>query len=231
MMFVVGAPFLGLLMGSSSGGFDLKPFAATRPMSDGDMASSVLRNAAVSFGIAAAIWLPGLLVTSIVWQHDEWQAVLQDLQGWEICEGRIIVAVVFTLASWTLLGLGTALAMAGCRFVFWGGLGAGALGLSVIVGLSNGPEIAVEIVLPGLAALCLCGTVAAFRAARRRSLLSGLTQFGCVLGYALLLGFICWFFPEPIGLLPVHLIRFGFCAMPFAPFAAAPLALAWNRHR
>ncbi len=139
MMFVVGAPFLGLLMGSSSGGFDLKPFAATRPMSDGDLASSVLRNAAVSFGIAAAIWLPGLLVTSIVWQHDEWQAVLQDLQGWETCEGMITVAVVLTLASWTLLGLGTALAMAGCRFVLWGGLGAGALGLSVIVGLSNGP--------------------------------------------------------------------------------------------
>ena len=188
MMFVLGAPFLGLLMGSSSGGFDLKPFAATRPMSDGDLASSVLRNAAVSFGIAAAIWLPGLLLTSIVWQPDEWLNVPRDSQGWETCERMISQFVVLTLASWTLLGLGTALAMAGCRFVLWGGLGAGALGLSVVVGLSNGPPIAEEIVVPGLAALCFCGTAAIFRAARRRSLLSGRTQFGCVLGYALLLG-------------------------------------------
>jgi hypothetical protein len=81
------------------------------------------------------------------------------------------------------------------------------------------------------AAACFYATVAAFVAARRRRLLSGRAVFACLAGYVLLLVYLYGASPAVDESVLTHSLRIGFAAAPFAPFAAAPLALSWNRHR
>jgi hypothetical protein len=80
--------------------------------------------------------------------------------------------------------------------------------------------------------LCLLGTVAAFITARRRDLIDARKLF---LGPALwiilcILVGLLWLPRDKPGLSTIVLVM-GLLALPAAPLATAPLALAWNRHR
>jgi hypothetical protein len=115
---------------------------------------------------------------------------------------------------------------------------AGAFAILVMVllmkyGLTEDARRAVWKVICGAAgAAAVAGTAWAFVAARRRSLVDGVTTLaaaamwaaGCTLGVMML----------PMtqeSPLVAYLLGAGFLALAVAPLAAAPLAVAWNRHR
>ena len=88
---------------------------------------------------------------------------------------------------------------------------------------------------PAFAVVCLVGTLAAFLAAYRRRAISSRMIIACCAIYLLLciVSMSAYALTQMDGHLPgyVPFILAGLCAAPFAPLAAAPCALSWNRHR
>ncbi|MCU0963115.1 MAG: hypothetical protein MUF48_23735 [Pirellulaceae bacterium] len=229
-MLLMLSPFIGLFLGHVADRFDLRSFAATRPLSDGAIASAVLRSVAASLGCAATVWLAGILLTSAIW-YPAAAEVLNNFRWGDLPREDLYRAValgVFAmLAPWTLAGLGAALALARSWFVVAGGISVVGLFTCFILVTAANEEVGRAL----FASLCLGATVAAFLAVRRRHLVSTRTVLACLAGYVLLVAF---FHASPDlanPTLAVHFQGAGLCALPFAPLAAAPLALSWNRHR
>ena len=172
-------------------------------------------------------------------QADDWRHV-QHALGWgQLYYARTYVGPLahmllgvgaHLLGTWTVMALGAALAMMRSSFVGVGVLGSVMLLVGLLVSLyQKGPFL---LVLP---VVCLALTLAAFAAAHRRHLMSGRMIVVCSAIYLLL----CIVPLSAVaqmrvgGSLSVYeqFILAGICAAPFAPLAAAPLALSWNRHR
>jgi len=232
-LFVVTLPLLGVYLGSRPHGFDLKSFTATRPLPDSDLAAAILRCAVASVGSAAVIWLVGSLAAMAIWVPEKWQALCSSWKEgfvggfWEIGCGTSLLVLV----CWTFVGLGASLAMCRRWLVCWGGVGLGAFLFSFLYIADRVPRFLAEMLIVVLALACLCCTIAAFIAARRRRLLSGRAVFACLAGYLILLVYLYVACPAVAESALTHALRIGCAAGPFAPFAAAPLALSWNRHR
>jgi hypothetical protein len=234
-VLVFTSPFVGVFLGSTSSRFDLGPFLATRPLSDRALASAVLRSVAASVGSAALVWFLGLLATMFTWAPRFGQESCQELWREALGQPNIFWAVALgqsglvLLIVWTLTSLGAALALTRSWFVPCGALGLlGSLLLLVLAGevMRGVAAVTLALVLP---ALFLIGTVTAFVIVRCRELLSWPALLGCVSGYAVLLC-VVWgtSVVREIGDAQVFI---GLAALPFLPFAAAPLAVSWNRHR
>ena len=230
--FIVTSPLVGVYLGHRSERFDMRPFLATRPLADGDLAAVVLRHAAFAYGAGAIVWLIGAAVTFAVWV---W--VPQPAQPWpawhdaaSLLLPKVCALVGFLALVWTLVSAGAALAMARSWLVPVVGVGAGVVLLIVPFTAKLAPPPAAQVAMIALALGCLVGTVAAFLAAWRRKLVSVRAVIGGLAAYVLLLA--CWLVAlgEGAVALEVLLLIFGLCAVPLAPLAAAPLALAWNRH-
>lgn len=231
-MLILISPLVGVYLGHRSDRFDMEPFLATRPLSDGDMAMVVLRHAAAACGAGALVWLVGVAVTVAVWDpfptgvfptsHDAAPVLLLAA---EMLAG-------FLLLVWTLVALGATVGMARSWFVPAGGLGGGVLLIILINIAGQAWFVAAAIATLLLVAGSVGGTAAAFLAARRRRLISVLTMLGALAAYVVLV-LACFLVSRSEGAVPPEsLLRIiGFCAAPLAPLAAAPLALAWNRHR
>lgn len=233
-LLMIASPLIGVFLGSGPHGFDLKSFAATRPLPDSALAGAVLRCAAASVGSAAVIWVVGSLAAQAIWAPEGWQRLgaawnegfmyVWEKFGWEIS--------LLVLVCWTLVALGASLAMSRRWLVAWSGVGFGGLFLSFVCVADRVPEFLVETLVVLFGAGCWGCTVAAFRSALRRRLLSGRAACACLAGYFVLLACI---YGVSIGTVVesafTHALRIGFGAVPFAPFAAAPLAVSWNRHR
>jgi hypothetical protein len=179
------------------------------------------------------IWLAGSLAALAIWVPDEWQALRSlwnaGLGGFFEKHGR--GGSLLAIACWTLTGLGASLALCRRWFVCWVGLGLGGLLLSfACIAMALLPFLA-EALIVFVAEVCFGGTVLAFLVARRRRLLSVRAVFTCLAGYLILLVYLYGASPPVVESALTHALRIGFGAAPFAPFAAAPLALSWNRHR
>jgi hypothetical protein len=232
-LFLVASPLVGVFLGSRRKGFDLESFTATRPLADRRLAAAVLRNAAASVGSAAVIWLAGSAAAMAVWVPAEWQPLrsLSNVSIAELFEELVWPISLLSLACWTLVGLGASLALCRRWFVCCTGLGLVVLLLSFASIADALPRFVAELLIVLVAAACLGCTVTAFVAARHLGLLSPWAACACLAGYVVLLVYLYGACPavDESGL--THALRIGFAAAPFAPFAAAPLALSWNRHR
>ena len=240
-MCVVLTPFVGLYLGSDAGRFDRRVFSATRPLSDGDMASAVLRNVAAVVGSCSAIWLLGIIVALAVFHPHggEWQQIQHIWANDRFSLVCMVVAPTvdlllrvlwLLLGIWTAVGLCAALALARSWFVCVGGMGF--LGLIVSI-----PWLAKSEVHPlfSLAVVCLLGTLTAYTAAYRLRVISHRTIIRCGALYLLLctVSISAYAMTLPDDRLPVYAqcALAGICAAPFAPLAMASCALSWNRHR
>jgi hypothetical protein len=234
-MLLVLSPLIGIFFGcSSKKSFDLQSFAATRPLSDRELASAVLRNAAASLLSTTFLWLVG----SSLMLPEEWRAICQGGEGsWGQFHHLCKVVPLMLLMSWTGVGLGTALGLARAWLVGCAGVGTGAAFLSFLWAIGSAPRLTAEFLLVLVAWMCWGGTVAAFIVARRWRLVSTPGIVGCLLGYLVVLGYahvvLGYAFPatDAYAHLAMQLAGAGFSVLPLAPFAAAPLALSWNRHR
>jgi hypothetical protein len=226
-MFFVTSPFVGVYLGHRSERFDMKPFLATRPLTDGEQATVVLRHVAAACGAGALIWLIGIVVTATVWGQP-----FPYLPAWREAATLLIKAwllLFFLLALWTLVALGAALGMARSWFVPVGGIGGGVLLMIFVHFAGRGSSLSATVATLLLVAGFVGGTTAAFVAARRRRLISMPTMLSALAAYVVLV-LTCFFISGGMSLAALPRIA-GFCVTPLAPLAAAPLALAWNRHR
>ena len=226
-MLLLTSPIVGVYLGHRSERFEFKPFLATRPLGDGELAMIVLRHSGMVCGVSAIIWLIGVALTvAVMGRPPELLPAPQWVTSYVVLKALLPV-LIFGGMLWTFVGLGAALAMTRGRFVAVGWFGAFALLLIVVCLL----PLAGRAILFIAAAGCLVATVAAFRAGRRRELLSQRHVVGAAVVYALFLACFLLEWSEGIMSLDLFLPMVGFAAAPLAPLAVAPLALAWNRHR
>lgn len=232
-LFLVTSPLVGIYLGSGPNGCDMKAFAATRPLPDSAVAAAILRCAVASVGSAAVIWLVGSLAALAIWALEAWQGLgaVWSHGGVWIWENYGWGASLVVLVCWTCVGLGASLAMSRRSLVAWSGCLFGGLLLCFVYVVGRVPEFLLEGLIVLVAAGCWGCTIAAFRAAHARRLLSSRAVAACLAGYLVLLVYLYAASPAVVECALTHSLRIGFGAAPFAPLATAPLALSWNRHR
>jgi hypothetical protein len=224
---------VGRLDGDFQGDFQISQFLATRPLTNTQLAGTILRTMAKSVFLGWAIWALSLLIVYAVVLAlrvnlgVEFPAPL----GW----WSVPVAL---LGAWTLGGVMVAVALTGRQYVVAGFLVVAAglpIGLLFFAQVALSPR-AQDYLALGLAAFCgvafVVGTIAALVAARRRALVTGpmLSAAAVAWGALCVLAALIWL-PSSVERLAVYICITGILALSVAPLATAPLALAWNRTR
>jgi len=229
--------------------YGVPPITATLPMTTAQLVGAKLKAAALS---ALATWVLLIVVTSLAvvltGNLDEvagwwWQA------GHEYERGKIVAAiltVVVLLFVWTwkqvvdslLLGL------TGRKWVIQGTIMVGFAGFAVLcftgLWIYRHPEthetfLAVLPWLLGLVVLCrLLAAGWVLQRLMRRHLLAPRTAARWLAAWLLLaslsVSILAWSVPAEV--VPLHYVAFAVVfVLPLARLTAAPLALAWNRHR
>jgi hypothetical protein len=231
-MLLFISPLMGVYLGHRSERFDMKPFLATRPLSDGDQAAVVLGHAGLVSVAGTILWLIGVVATEAICAGSPhfsgppptWHHVTSVILYTALVFGGFLVLI------WALVALGVSLAMARSWFVPVGAIGVLAV-LFIVAAAQGAPPLAANAASILLAASVLGGTVAAFVAAWQRRLVSRRTVLGALVAYIVLVA--CFVPALGEGIMTIEALPriIGFCAAPLAPLAAAPLALSWNRHR
>jgi hypothetical protein len=247
------APFLGCFLGragaSAGNPYPLSSFTATRPVSAGTLVAAKLKVAALGTLAAWAL----VLVAASVWARaagiDErlpawWSHLVQEHGAWKVGAALLLILVGLFLITWKLLVDSLFLGLAGRPWIFRGALMAYGLGptlaLTQAVRWMDRAEFGDSVwdALTGWAAGAVLLKLLAAAA-----VLAALVRQGLVGARPLAKGLACWLLLAgglfvlartvvPAGSVPTSLIACGVVlALPLARLAAAPLALAWNRHR
>jgi hypothetical protein len=247
----LGVPFFaGLIFGKCGRKSKIDPFKATLPVSNSRLSAMILRAGAAGLLSALAIYVAALLLMigwSFVTGEGEiatggWHTVINVVHyKFGYVNTLLVVAVGIIIAS-GLVGLGASLTFTGRPRVVWGfwlvicSVGPVVMALDTLDALNLIPSGIVPVLWSGapwtIGAGCLFGTACAFFAARRRYLIASRTLcigLGLWVVLCISVGFI-WLTRSNPELSSIVLAA-GLLALPVAPLATAPLALAWNRHR
>jgi hypothetical protein len=252
--FGTGLAPIAAVVGLVVGHLDLKSanpecgsFLATRPATNAALAGALLKTAAASLVVTWILWC-GAMLAATEWLHfhqgtapvlDLWTlhgkfaGALASLGYWY---AALLFGVVF-VAAWIPLSLSASLVLTGRQRLLVASI-SGAVPL-LLAGLflagraaeghGDGPHRAMQFLL---GSTCVAATAALFAVAVRRG------QIGAAVGLSLL---VAWLMACAAGACVYILIgplyvsdlvlMAGLIALALAPLAAAPLALAWNRHR
>jgi hypothetical protein len=229
--------------------FCIAASTATLPMSTGEMLGAKLRSAALSTLVAwalvvvavpLAVILTGNLDTALGW----WRQARQEVPAFKIVAGLLAGAILLVGCTWKRLVDGQFFGLTGRKWVIESAVSGGTLAL-VGFGLAGlwiykHPEIHEQLLalvpwLLGLLIACRLSVAGlALRAGLRRRVLEPRTAARWVTAWvcvaATLFGLLAY--AVPAERVPVYNLAFAVLfAMPMARLTAAPLALAWNRHR
>jgi hypothetical protein len=222
---------------------------ATLPMSTGEMVGAKLRAAALStlaawalvvVAVPLALILTGNLETAVGW----WRQALQETSALKITAGLLAATLVLVGCTWKRLVDSLFLGLMGRKWIIQCAMFAGMtvfVGLSLVgIWVSKDPEIRGHFLallpwLLGLVIACRLGVAGlALRVGLRRQVLEPrtavrwLTVWVCVA--ATLFGLLVY--AVPAERVAAYNLAFAVLfAMPMVRLTAAPLALAWNRHR
>ncbi len=217
---------------TNSGNFDqMGHFPATRPLSDRTLADCVLWNVGRSVVTAWALWLAVFLPVVFVVRLTSGSAeYLLKFEQW-----RWFLPLTLT-GAWVAMMLTTLMTLTGRCAWF-------------IVALFNGvilifcldlaarwllPEstrtLLFQSLLATASALIIVGTLLTFHYARRRQLLEIRRGRSLLMASLLLIPLAVWVAPPDLPKV-AYAVIVAFFALAVLPFAAAPLAFAWNRHR
>jgi len=238
-------PVLGLIVGlifgnantSDLGGvMEMGHFLATRPMTSTDLSRTMLKAAGISMVVAWAIWAAAYLALYAI-------LLLANVAPRPLLAGDIgwWCFPLTLLGTWAALTFVATIALTGRQFLLLGlfvGIPALTIGITMISLFLLTPETRKtfsEGITTLVGMIFILGTVWAFLAARRRSLI-GLPNVwaaaGAWVALCLLFGLFWWQHriehPASVHLF-VHSV--GLLALVVFPLAAAPLSLAWNRNR
>jgi hypothetical protein len=225
----------GIALADVSSGRDavMSQFLATRPMTPADQARIILRAAAASMLLAWAVWaVAAALAYGVCAAVGAWPSPLvpQD-QDWRQIPAAFI-------GSWICMSNAAAAVLAGrprglVRII------AGAIAAYILIvftakfALSSHAQQQLGLALGvSFGVACLLGTIAAFVAARRRALVEASTAWAALAVWAALVVVAVLVLPSAIPApRTAYALLVGVLALAVVPLAAAPLALAWNRHR
>jgi len=229
-----GALISGVAFGNVSprGDLVIGQFYATRPATTSQLAASIVRASAASLFMA---WLVWALALAAAW------ATAVALSGQPLASSdlseihpRLVLAAV--VGSWIILGTMISVSLTGrskgivqilliAMLVFIGIM----LGSKFMLSSSAQQQLyQVLAVFTGVA--CLVLTIATFTAAFRRGLIELATAWAALAAWAILVIAAPLLLRQDFGL-PAYTFTFGLLSFAVIPFAAAPLSLAWNRHR
>jgi hypothetical protein len=239
--FILGGGLLslaGLVCGIIAGNFggansQVGHFLATRPITSTELARIVLKTVAKSLLIAWGIWALSFLALDLVLLalRVRFPLALPVEFGWWYFPATLV-------GAWTMAGLAAAVVLAGRRgfaLTLFFGLYALSLGPMLLPPFVLSPQ-AQEQFAHSLLITCgvvfVLGTVWAFAAARRRSLVGVPTLFVAASMWGLLSALVVveWVSHSAKPFSPYVLVA-GILALSVSPLATAPLALAWNRNR
>jgi hypothetical protein len=222
---------------------------ATLPMSTGEMVGAKLRAAALStlaawalvvLAVSLAVISTGNLETVAGW----WRQAQQEVPAPKIVAGMLAAAILLVGCTWKRLVDSLFLGLTGRKWIIQGALSVGMVmftGLALVASwVSKQPEILDYLLalVPwflGLLIACRLSVAGlALRAGLRRRVLAPRTAVRWVTAWACvavtLFGLLVY--AVPAEHVPVYNLALAVLfAMPMARLTAAPLALAWNRHR
>ncbi len=247
------APFFGCVLGrlgtAAGNPYALSSFTAVRPVRGTTLVAAKLRVAALLTLAAWAIVLPAATVWFVdSGSYEKFRQLgryfLQEYGPWRATATAVLAVIVPPLLTWRLLVDNLWLGLTGRAWAVWVSLVACGLGLTVLLTLYTAlgehrdfahrlwvelPWWAGGAVLVKLAA---AGGLGRALVRRRLAAPRGLAK---VLALWLLAAaglFVLLYGAVPEGAAPVSLLAFGAAlGVPLVRLAAAPLALAWNRHR
>jgi len=213
-------------------------FLATRPIPTPEMARSILKCAAKGLLIAWIIWAVAFFaVSALLWSLGvRFPLAMPAPLGWWYLPATLV-------GAWAAIGVLTPVTLAG-RQTLAGVLIFGPVALFVGLLLFSKYALSREgqeqffqgsLVACGIA--LMLGTVWAFSAARRRSLIGRPTLVVASVVWIVLCTLVALQRISSLGTsnpaerLPIYIAALGILALAISPLATAPLALAWNRHR
>jgi hypothetical protein len=229
--------------------FAMAPFTATLPMSTGELLAAKLKAAALStlaawglvvVAVPVAVILTGKQAEVEGW----WRQAQHQVHPVKIAAGMVAATTLLFACTWKQLVDSLFLGLTGRKWVFHSAIVAVMAGI-VILGCVGGwiyqhPEthhqfLALLPWLLGLLIVCrLLVAGVALRLGLRRGLLEPRTALRWLTAWVFLgstlFGLLAYVVPT--DLIAVHYLAFAVLfAMPMVRLTAAPLALAWNRHR
>jgi hypothetical protein len=229
--------------------YSMAASTATLPMSTGEMLGAKLRVAALStlaswalvvVAVPSAVILTGNLETVVGW----WRLAQQEVSTLKIMAALLAAAILLVGCTWKRLVDGMFLSLTGRQWVIGCALSVGTVAIVglgfVVIWISKHPEVHERLLtlLPWLLGLLIACRLSlaglAFRAGLRLRVLEPRTAVRWVTAWlcvgATLFGLLVYALPAEQ--LPVYNLALAvLLAMPMARLTAAPLALAWNRHR
>ena len=147
----------------------------------------------------------------------------------------VYVILYYLLYAWTSIGLSASLILTGRKWPF---LGVCALFLTIVIGnvvalemfeATKLMEVARALVFWSLSLSCVGGTIWAFIAASKRKYIHKVMPWCALLLFFAFLGHQgSWVLLHKPSVLVSHAAQLSLIVL---PLAAAPLAIAWNRHR
>lgn len=232
----VGGFIMGLVIGCMSptdGRLEMGNFLATRPLTDTEIARLILKTVLRNVIIAWLLWFAGFLVLFLILralQRLPADFILPKLGWWYF--------PALLLATWLTTSTVAVVSMAG-RAWFALPLGCGVLVAAISVTLFSTFVLSpqeqqtfwhgVRIILAAVFGL---GALWGFRAALRSRLLAPRTaRIALGAWTAGGAGLLAHWWAASAAPLSTYLLMVGLCALALAPLAAAPLTVAWNRHR
>jgi hypothetical protein len=236
--------------GTSAGNpFLLSSFTATRPVTCATLVASKLKAAALATLAAWAV----LVVSVAVWYgatqaHEQmsarWGHLLQAYSAWKLCAASLLAVSGLFLLTWKQLVANLCIGLTGRAWLVRGTAVAFGivvtLAMMLLARLTDRPAFSETFwdALPwwvaGGVCLKLLGAAGALRALVRSRLVETPTLTKLLSVWLLLAGglFGLAYAIVPAGAVPVSLLAGGIVlSVPLTSLAAAPLALAWNRHR
>ncbi|HEV3344273.1 MAG TPA: hypothetical protein VG125_28110, partial [Pirellulales bacterium] len=229
---IVGGLILGNC-GPDDASYEMGGFLATRPLTNTDMARTILKTAAKSVFMACAIWIAACLALYLIllaFQVTPRPALPAQL-GWWYFPATLI-------GAWTVTGLLTTAGLTGRSrpfVIFLCGLFTLWIGLILLSKFALS-RVAQEQLAHGA---CVAGGIAfvlatawAMVASHRRALIGWPTVYVAASFWAALSALIAVAdVVHASHRIPLYLLLVGISALAVAPLATAPLALAWNRTR
>ncbi len=227
----------------------ISPFIATKPLSSAALVAAKLQMAAWS---TVATWALVLVATPLaLWWSGNWPMVSEKTSRFVFVVGvpraiafALLVVVGLMASTWKQLVQGLYLSLSGRAWIATATLLA-ALALIIVIGPlaqfvveNDDAQAAVWNALPVMLALLVAGKMiaacwVAVHLVRSglladRTLVRGATRW--LVSVLALYGVLAWMVTGP--LVPQYsLMLLAILAVPLARLSAAPLALAWNRHR
>jgi hypothetical protein len=234
-MLILAALMGGFVLGNvgrADKDIQIGQFLATRPLTNSQLAGTILKTTAKSVFLGWALWVAALLIVyaTLVALRFNVRVTLPEPFRWWLVPAALV-------GAWAATGVMLSLTLTGRQNLLTGSIFAVislAIGLMTFQKTVLSPQAA-EYFIRGLA---VCGgivfavaTIVALVAALRRQLISRQMLAALIGTWIALCALSILVFPFALERFAVHILIAGLLALSVAPVATAPLALAWNRTR